>query len=79
MVEQICNSYLTVSIKYLKKSESQSEKKEDEVIAEMITVIKKGCPICGRDIYGNKKAKYLCRRCFVFFEEKHIKKGLFAR
>ena len=49
----------------------------------MIYTVNRGCPICGSTVYGSEKAKYLCRRCFLLFNESYIlipgkrNKGLF--
>lgn len=41
--------------------------------------IKEACPLCSRDVSGNKKAGYLCKSCRVKFKDKDLimKRGLF--
>ncbi len=48
--------------------------KNTEVIDIKVTLIKDGCPLCGNDVRGNDDVKYLCKRCMMLFEERHLKK-----
>ena len=38
----------------------------------MIVTIEKGCPICGGDLKGSKRAKYFCKNCNILFSEKSL-------
>lgn len=44
------------------------------LITMYVKILENGCPICGGDVKGNFKFRYLCINCNILFRYKDLKK-----
>ncbi|MFW6449907.1 MAG: hypothetical protein ACOCZ6_02535 [Nanoarchaeota archaeon] len=39
---------------------------------EKVILVKNACPFCRGELRGNRKYKYLCRKCMLYFSEEEV-------